>query len=556
MNIRTLSALIALALTAAAGGYGAYRLGQHSVQPGTVAAPQPGRKIIYWQDPMAPGKRFDKPGKSPYMDMDLVPVYADEQLDGANVKVSPGVQQNLGIRYAQVRQGSLGITLRLVGNIAFDERERVVVQARGNGFVERLYARAPLDPVRKGQALLELYVPEWVAAQEDYLAIRRMGAAQAAGLLDAALQRMRLAGMTDEQIRQVAARGQVQRRVTVTAPDSGVISELAAREGMTVTAGAPLMTISGLRSVWINAEVPESAAAQVRPGTAVQASTPAYPGEAFRGKVEALLPQVSPSTRTLTARIEVANPGGKLSPGMFANIDVQPAGRRQGLLVPAEAVIQTGTRSVVIVAEPDGRFRPVDVSIGAESNGDTEVLAGLSAGQRVVASGQFLIDSEASLRGALSRLETAPTGGTAAKAPGATGAPAPATYAARGRIEQIAHGEITISHEPIPALRWGPMTMGFAAPAGGVPAGLGAGDNVAFEIRALADGRYQIVSIRPATAATHDSHAPAVQQHGEAGSGQGSGIQPEQGRREGNDPHQGDQGHQIHPGHDGHGGLQ
>jgi membrane fusion protein, copper/silver efflux system len=495
--------MIGAALLLAADGYGAYRLGQRSVEHATATPAAPGRKVLYWHDPMVPGHRFDKPGKSPFMDMQLVPVYADEEAGDAGVRVSAGMQQNLGIRYADVREGHLEGALRVVGNVAFNERERVLVQARSNGFVERLYARAPLDPVRKGQPLLELYVPDWVAAQEDYLALRRMGTGADPSLLDAALQRMRLAGMTDEQVRQVAARGQLQRRVAITAPRSGIIVELAAREGMTVTAGAPLMTINGLGSVWVNAQVPEGAAAQVRPGTPVRATTPAYPGETFAGRVEALLPQVDPQTRTLAARIEVANPDGKLSPGMFANVSIAAGGRRQAVLAPSEAVIQTGTRSVVIVAQGDGKFVPVEVSIGQEAGGETEVLSGLKAGQRVVASGQFLIDSEASLRAALDRLQGEAQEGSAQAA-----AAAAAVHHARGRIERVAADEITISHGPVPSLNWGPMTMGFVPPPGGLPHGLKAGDTIAFDLRARPDGRYEIVS------ASREGGAPGADAHG------------------------------------------
>jgi Cu(I)/Ag(I) efflux system membrane fusion protein len=179
---------------------------------------------------------------------------------------------------------------------------------------------------------------------------------------------------------------------------------------------------------------------------------------------------------------------------MFANIEVQPAQRKQVLVVPSEAVIATGTRTVLILAEPGGKFRPVEVATGAESDGETEVLSGVGAGQRVVASGQFLIDSEASLRGALRRLEGAPQGADKAR-------PAPpATHGSQGRIEQIGREQVTISHEPIPSLHWGPMTMPFALPPGGLPAGLKVGDRVAFDITKLPDGRYQIVSMRPGRA--------------------------------------------------------
>lgn len=498
-------------------GYGMYRLGlarggQDALSaPHASAAPptgHAGKKILYWHDPMMPEQKFDKPGKSPYMDMDLVPVYAgEEQADGA-VKVSPGVQQNLGIRIVEVRKGVLGAALQLVGSVAFNERDVALVQARSNGYVERLFVRAPLELVRKGQPLLQLYVPDWVAAQEEYLAVRRMPAgAETSGLLDAALQRMRLAGMTDEQVRQVAARNSVSARITVTAPVGGVITELAARDGMTVAAGAPLFKISGLRSVWVNAEVPESAASQVRPGMAVQATSAAFPGATFNGKVEALLPEVDTATRTLKARIELANPNRKLVPGMFASIRLAPRAGRDVPLVPSEAIIQTGTRTVVIAALGGGKFAPVDVVTGAEAGGQTEVLRGLEAGQKVVASGQFLIDSEASLRGALRRLgdppaqAATPAVDAAAPAPAAVRPAAPAappaavSHHANGKIERIAADEVTISHGPIPSLKWGPMTMGFAPPPGGMPAEIKVGDTVHFAIEAVSGGGYRIVSI-------------------------------------------------------------
>jgi Cu(I)/Ag(I) efflux system membrane fusion protein len=491
--ISILGGLVALAVT----GAGAYRLGkqsaEHGAGPAATAAPgadKTGRKVLYWHDPMVPGQKFDKPGKSPFMDMDLVPVYTDEgQAEG--VAVSPGVQQNLGIRVAEVRKGSLASTLDAVGNVAFNERDLVLLQARSSGYVEKLFVRAPLDPVRKGQALLQLYVPDWVAAQEEYLAIKRMPpGGDSAGLLDAALQRMRLAGMTEEQVRQVSARSQVSPRITVTAPVDGVVSELSVREGMTVAPGAPLFRINGLRTVWVNAEVPESAAAQVRPGMVVRATSPAFPATEFSGKVEVLLPEVNASTRTLKARIELANPGGKLVPGMFATIHMAPAQTRETLLVPSEAVIQTGMRTVVITMPGNGEFAPAEIVTGTEANGQTEVVKGLSEGQKLVASGQFLIDSEASLRGALQRLG----GGASAEPVPSVPAKAP-THRATGKVEQIAKDELTISHGPVPSLKWPPMTMGFVPSAGGLPKDIKVGDTVQFEFQASDDGMYRIVSM-------------------------------------------------------------
>lgn len=492
--ISILGGLVVLAVT----GAGAYRLGMQSAKhdAGLAASAAPGadktgRKVLYWHDPMVPGHRFDKPGKSPFMDMDLVPVYADEAQAEGGVAVSPGVQQNLGIRVAEVRKGSLARTLDAVGNVAFNERDLVLLQARSSGYVEKLFVRAPLDPVRKGQALLQLYVPDWVAAQEEYLAIKRMPpGGDSAGLLDAALQRMRLAGMTEEQVRQVSSRSQVSPRITVTAPVDGIVSELSVREGMTVAPGAPLFRINGLRTVWVNAEVPESAAARVQPGTVIKASSPAFSGAEFSGKVEALLPEVNASTRTLKARIELANPGGRLVPGMFATIHLAAAQSRETLLVPSEAVIQTGTRTVVITAPDKGKFAAVEVVTGAEANSQTEVVKGLSEGQKVVASGQFLIDSEASLRGTLQRL-----GGTAAPEPMPAMPAKTATHRATGKVEEIAKDGVTISHGPVPSLKWPPMTMGFMPPASGLPKDIKVGDAVQFEFQATDDGMFRIISI-------------------------------------------------------------
>jgi Cu(I)/Ag(I) efflux system membrane fusion protein len=416
-------ALIAAAAVAAL-GYGAYRAGMNrgmemgSLAPSTTAAQRSGdidqatgKRVLYWHDPMVPGQRFDKPGKSPFMDMQLVPVYADSS-DESKVAISSRVQQNLGVRVAEVKVGTLTSAVEAVGSVAYNERDVVVVQARSNGFLERLYVRAPLDPVRKGQPLAELHVPDWVAAQEEYLTAKRIGAQSAAGslagLAEGARQRMRLAGMSDAQIAVVEASGKVQTRVTITAPISGVVGELNAREGMTVMTGAPLFRLNGLSTVWVNAELPEGLAAQVRPGNSVEARASALPGVVFHGTVSAIVPEVSAATRTIKARIELANPQGQLLPGMFATVNFTPQARKETLLVPSEAVIQTGKRSVVVAVLGDGRFASVDVELGLESNGQTEIRKGLQAGQKVVVSGQFLVDSEANLKAAARRMDALP----------------------------------------------------------------------------------------------------------------------------------------------------
>jgi Cu(I)/Ag(I) efflux system membrane fusion protein len=380
---------------------------------------------------------------------------------------------------ADAKVGTLAKRVEAVGAVAFDERSVAVVQARVGGFIEKLYVRAPLDPVVRGQPLAQILAPDWVAAQEEYLALKRSGQADEA-LRSAARQRLVLLGMPPETLDALDKDGKVQPRITLTAPVSGVIGELGAREGMTVMPGAMLFRINGLSTVWVNAEVPESETSWIKPGATVEATVPAYPDQKFSGHIAAVLPEVNPATRTLKARIEIANPQGRLKPGMYATVNLAPQERHNALLVPSEAVIRTGQRSVVVVADPgpEGRqqFRTVDVEVGAESGGQSEILKGVHPGERVVVSGQFLIDSEASLKATATRLAEATAG---------------SVHHGEGKLERIDRNEVTISH--------GPMTMDFATPKG-VPAELKPGDTVGFDFRQTPQGEFEVVSIARAPA--------------------------------------------------------
>jgi Cu(I)/Ag(I) efflux system membrane fusion protein len=448
--------------------------------------PTTGKKVLYYHDPMVPGNKFDKPAKSPFMDMMLVPVYADGDSDGSKVTVSPRIQQNLGVRTALVTEGTLSPQVSAVGSIAFNERDQVIVQARATGYVERLQVRATLDRVAKGQPLAELYVPDWIAAQEEFLSVRRMQGTDLAPLVDGARQRMRQVGMSDSQIALVDSSGRTQPRITLVAPIAGVVTELMAREGMTVMAGATLFRINGLGTVWANAEVPESQSALLRPGAKVQAISPAVPGTKFDGKVQAILPEVNATTRTLKARLELANPSGALVPGMFVQMQFMDMRNEKALLVPTEAIIQTGKRTVAMLAEDNGRFRPVDVEIGIESGGQTEIKRGLLAGQRVVVSSQFLIDSEASLKGVEARLNVEPKPDAANTA---------TRHQADAKVENIGPTAVTLSHGPIASLKWGPMTMDFKLPQRGLPRGLAVGDKVSFEFYMDAESLPQLTAV-------------------------------------------------------------
>ena len=368
----------------------------------TTAAPTASRQALYWYDPMVPAQHFDKPGKSPFMDMQLQPKYAEEAGAGdraAGVRIDPTQTQNLGVRLAKVERGTLPSGVIVTGVIDFNERDVAIVQAKAAGFVQRVYGHAPGDVVGVGAPLADILVPEWAGAQGEYLAVRRTGDE---ALMRASRQRLQLLGIPSALVAAVERSGQVRNVATITTPTGGVIRTLSVRNGMTVMAGETLAEVNGVRRVWLNAALPEAMAGRVRLGEPATAVLAAYPGESFAGRVTAILPQAQPDSRTLTARIELANPSGRLRPGMFASVQfggmAQPA-----LLVPSEAVIRTGRRTLVMLAGPGGRFRPAEIQVGREAGGRTEVLAGLTEGEQIVASGQFLLDSEASLSGVAAR---------------------------------------------------------------------------------------------------------------------------------------------------------
>lgn len=404
-------ALIAVAALALAGaGYGLLRPspedhGSHAAADGAPEAAPSEPKILYYYDPMRPDVHFDAPGKSPFMDMNLVPKYAgaEPQGGGVVVEVDPRMAQNLGIRTAPVMRSTLAHGVDAVGAVEVDERLIYAVESRAEGWVEQLHVRAVGEPVRKGQALAGVYSPELYSAQEELALAARSGDA---GLVAASRQRLTLLGLSEGQIAQVVESGKAQRRAQIASPRGGVVTELNVREGEKVMPGTPLMRIADLSRVWITVEIPEAVAAAVRQGRGAEARLTGLPGEVFEGRVDYVYPDLDPATRTVRARIVFANRAGLLKPGMYATVAiVGAAGRQSSLTIPSEAVIRTGKRTVVIVAEAEGRFRPVEVSLGPENEGQIVILEGLEEGQSVVTSGQFLLDSEASLQGAYQRLE-------------------------------------------------------------------------------------------------------------------------------------------------------
>jgi Cu(I)/Ag(I) efflux system membrane fusion protein len=550
-NLKLIAAAVALLALGAAAGWGiAQRHGaadSAAAAPGTAAttpaaaASAGERKVLYWYDPMTPTQKFDKPGKSPFMDMQLVPRYADEPAeDGADaadaapsrLSVSATAVQSLGLRLATVERRAVGAAIDAVGIVQLSERDISIVQARTNGFVERVYAHAPGDVIAAGSPLVEVLNPEWLGAQQEFLALKNTGDA---ALSAAARQRLLLLGMPAELIERVEHGGQPIALQTIRAPSGGVLTELAVRNGMTLAAGVTLARINGLGTVWLEVALPEAQAAAVAPGQSAEVHLASRPGERLLGKVAAVLPEANRDTRTLRVRIELPNPGQRLKAGMSAQVSLR-GDQHEALVVPAEAVIRTGRRALVYLSEQPGRYRPVEVELGEELGDQLVIRSGLSAGQQVVASSQFLIDSEASMQGVLARAPAAPMVASPAAeqskpadrqaAPQAThqhgaasttpasaaakppvAAPAAAEHSTRGVIVEFDEDSVTLKHEAVPELKWPPMTMPFLLAKPTLLHGLKAGQTVQFRF-AKQGSDFVVTAISAAPAASQTGGRP------------------------------------------------
>ncbi len=385
----------------AGGGAGYWIAHQKDNPQSTLAGQQQDAKVLYWYDPMKPEQHFDKPGKSPFMDMQLVPKYADENTamtdeSRPTVKIDPSLQQNLAIRYGTVEQAVIGNAMFTNGILQANERQTAILQTRASGFVQRVYGHAVGDMVTEGSPIADISIPEWTGEQTEFLAVLRTGDRS---LIQASRQRLQLLGIPQNVIHQVERTRRVQSNITLQAPISGFIDSLEVRNGMALAMGQTLATIKGINPIWLEAAVPEKQIAGIKRGMSVEANFAAF-SQKVTGKVIDILPTLDTTSRTIKVRIELPNPSGQLKPGMFASVNIinNP---QSSLVIPEQAVIRTGTRNVVIVGHEQGRFEPVVVQLGQSDGNKIAVLQGLKAGQKVVISGQFLIDSEANLQGVL-----------------------------------------------------------------------------------------------------------------------------------------------------------
>lgn len=381
-----------------------------STTQANAANASPQKKVLYWIDAMNPTHRYDKPGKAPD-GMDLVPVYDDataaagspSNVSGyANVKLTPERQQLIGVQTGVVESREIGRSVRTVGRIAVDETRLYKVSTKFDGYIQKLYVNVTGQPIRRGQPLFSVYSPDLLASQQEYLLALR-AARQSPSLLEAARQRLLLWDVTPSELRELERSGTARKSITIVSPASGYVLNKIAVEGARVTPGEPLFEIANLDHVWLQSDVYESELPFVRLGAPATMTLSYSPGRTWSGRVTFIPPTVDPISRTVKVRIEFDNSDASLKPDMFADVTIQqPA--RTAIVVPESAVLQTGTRSVVFLANADGTFAPREVTLGTKSDQFYEVRGGVEAGQKVVTQANFLVDSESRLKAALAQM--------------------------------------------------------------------------------------------------------------------------------------------------------
>ncbi|MBL7213252.1 MAG: efflux RND transporter periplasmic adaptor subunit [Desulfobacteraceae bacterium] len=365
-------------------------------------------KILYWRAPMNPTEIYDKPGKSA-MGMDLVPVYEDEMTGQEAVKIDPVIQQNMGIRLAEVTRGPLIHTIRTYGHITPDETLTAQVNLKTSGWIEKLFVDFTGKYVKKGEPLFEIYSPDLVAAQEEYLvahrALKRMRGGTGRDLLTSSKRRLLHFDVPESEIEAIEKSGKVKKTLMIRSPLSGFVIDRRAEEGAYIKAGTKVFRIADLSRVWVDAHIYEYELSWIAKGQQAEMTLPYLPGRTFGGTVAYVYPYLQPKTRDLIIRIEFQNPEMALKPEMYADVSIKAALKGEGLMVPSEAVIRSGQRNVVFVSMGEGKFVPRDVLLGPSlDHGQVQVLVGLMVGEEVVVSGQFLLDSESNLKEAVRKM--------------------------------------------------------------------------------------------------------------------------------------------------------
>jgi len=508
--------LIGLGAVVLAAG-GGYRLGQVADQPNTRAIAavsetpvEPERKPLYYRNPMGLPDTSPVPKKDP-MGMDYIPVYADEQDEesaAANqVAISTAKVQKLGVRTDAARMRVLDKQVRAVGRVTPDERRTFVISPKFEGYVERLYVNITGQPVNQGQALFEVYSPELISAQREYAlaaqgveSLREADGYALAGmqqLAEASLLRLRNWDISEQDLKALAASGEVRRTLTFRSPVSGIVTEKMAVEGMRFMPGETLFKVADLSSIWVVADVFEQDIGLIRTGAQAQVLINAYPDKQFTGTITYVYPSLDAQTRTVPVRIELPNTELLLKPDMYAQVELPAGTGIRVLTVPTSAVIDSGARRIVLIQAGEGRYEPREVRLGQRGDSHIEVIEGVKEGEVVVVTANFLIDAESNLKAAISGFGEAPTGESPA-----TGSPldSTATHKGEGTVISVNSeaGSITLKHAPIASLNWPAMTMDFAIADASQLSGLGPEIPVSFEFREGQPGEWIITAIAPA----------------------------------------------------------
>lgn len=460
---------------------------------GPDAATSGAREVLYYKAPMDPNYRSDTPGKSP-MGMDLVPVYADEVTgdDASVVSISPTVVNNLGVRTAAVERGVLSRRIDTVGYVGYDEDSLHQINSRVDGWIEMLSIKSTGDPVTRGQVLFELYSPTLVNAQEEYLAALK---SSNTALHKASRERLAALGVTASEIRRLDNERTVKQRVRIYAQNDGVVAHLGVREGVYITPSTEVLSIANLDEVWVLAEVFERQAAWVKEGQRAEIELDYLPGQRWQGTVDYVYPELDQKTRTLKVRVRFDNEADVLRPNMFARATVFGTETPPVVHIPKEALIPGGSVNRVVVALEDGKFRAQPVEIGIESGDRIEILSGLSANDRVVTSGQFLIDSESNIETALARMDEGMDESMAQDAPMNDMTRVMVSAVVDGI--DVPAGQITLQHAAIPEWDWPAMTMDFDVAENTLLEAIEAGQSVHVTVEKHGDARYRVVDIQP-----------------------------------------------------------
>ena len=528
-NFKVGALVLAATALAAGGGYW-YGQRQSAAQGSAQAVSTVGsasekkeRKVLYYRNPMGLPDTSPTPKKDP-MGMDYIAVYEGEQEPDAGsanqIKISTDKVQKLGVRVEAASLRSLDKMLRAAGRVEPDERLTYAITPKFEGYVERLHVNATGQAVGKGQPLFEVYSPELVSAQREYaIAAQGVDALKGASeetqngmrqLAESSLTRLRNWDISDEQVKALAQSSAARRTLAFRSPVAGIVTEKKAVQGMRFMPGDALYQVTNLSSVWVIADVFEQDIGLVKPGAKASVRINAYPDKVFTGSITYVYPTLTAETRTVPVRVELANPGGLLKPGMFAQVELPATSKGAVLTVPTSAVIDSGTRQIVLVQLQEGRFEPRDVKVGARSEDRIEIIEGVRDGEMVVVAANFLIDAESNLKAAVGSLGHAghgaqiPTeGSTSTQAVTGVG------HQAEGTVEEVdtKTSTVTLAHGPVASLKWPAMSMEFKVANGALLKDLQPGAAVAFEFVERGQGEWVITAAKPRGKTTANPHA-------------------------------------------------